>query len=397
MKRLLFLAVLLLFVASFCFSSDFGLLLNQKADADDTLFSYNPSFTPWFSWNGGKGLSVYLSGVFSLEYVNYYDKAVGGSGFTIPVLKPEISRFALNYRVRNIFLEAGRINYSDTLGFAASGLFDGLRFEASLPSGSLSAGVYYTGLLYKETAKILMTEDDAQEYAEPWKWGSFKGYFASRRVLAALRWDMPVGEANSLSAEALVQFDLSGSDKFLHSQYGEFKMDLVTQNNIGVTAGLAFEAMETKGDFSAALGCLFRIWSDTPSSLNDRLTTTIKFTSGTWNDAFSAFKPISSVTQGMIFPGTNEGLASLSSEYYIRIHRTLLADASMRYFVGTYNDPSVRGHLYGCEIWTSVVWQPFDDLRVNLGGGIFFPSMGDVYPDNTSIMWKISAGLSLSI
>ena len=397
MKRLLLLAVLLLFAAGLCFSADFGLLVDQTIDADYSLFSYKPALTPWFSWNGNKGLSLYFSGIFSLEYIKYRDDAAGSSGLVKPAVKPEISRFALDYRSgKLISLEAGRVEYSDALGFAASGLFDGLRFEAALPAGTLNIGAFYTGLLFKESAKILMTDDDMRIYSEPWKWGELKPYFAPRRTLASLRWDMPLGETNYLAAEVLAQFDLSGSGLPLHSQYGEVKLDFFPKTNLGISAGLLLEAMENDGDFSAAFGFMARIWNDLPTKINDRLSTTIKFSSGAWNDAFSAFAPISSVTQGSIFPGTNAGLASLSIDYNARFHRTLAADAALRYFIRSYKDPAGNGSLFGGEIWASIAWQPLEDIRVSFGGGAFFPRLGNAYPSDTGVMWKISAGLLLS-
>ena len=397
MKRLLLLPFLLIFAVGLCFSADFGLLVDQGIDVDHRLFSYKPAFTPWFSWAGNNGISLYLSGIFTLEYIKYRDDTAGSSGLVKPAVKPEISRFAMNYESGKVIsLELGRVDYSDALGFAASGLFDGVRFEAALPAGSISAGVYYTGLLYKESAKILMTDDDAQIYSEPWKWGELKPYFAPRRTLASVRWDMPLGLSNALSAELLAQFDLSGSDLPLHSQYGELKMDFNPKTNLGISAGLLFETMQNNGDFSAAFGGMASIWNDLPSAISDRLSTTVKFSSGAWNDAFSAFTPISSVTQGSIFPGINAGLASLSVEYQAKFHRTLAAEAAMRYFIRTYKEPSGDGSLFGGEIWASLAWQPLDDLRVTLGGGAFFPALGNAYPDDTGVMWKISAGLLLS-
>ena len=396
MKRILLLSVLLLFAAGLAFSLDFGVLLDQKFDIDNKLFSYSPTLTPWFSWTGSNGLSVYLSANVWLEYIKYRSESAGDSGLTKPVIKPEITRFALSYRNKNIFFEAGRVGYSDAIGFAASGLFDGLRFEAAFPAGTISAGAFYTGLLYKESAKIMMTDNDIQIFSEEWKWGSLSEYFAPRRLLASLAWDMPLGEANTLSIEALAQFDLSGSEPALHSQYGEIKMDFIPRDNLGISAGLLFEAMENAGSFSAAFGFLGRLWYDLPGSLSDRLSATVKFTSGAWNDTFALFTPISSVTQGSIFPGTNSGLASLSVDYNARLHRTLVADIGIRYFMNTYNDPSAEGSLHGGEIWASVAWQPLDDIRVTLGGGAFFPQLGNSYPDDTGVMWKISAGLLLS-
>jgi hypothetical protein len=65
----------------------------------------------------------------------------------------------------------------DAIGFAASGLFEGFRLKVDLPSGSIAAGLWYTGLLHKETAEIMMTAADVEHYAEPWNLDNPGGLF----------------------------------------------------------------------------------------------------------------------------------------------------------------------------------------------------------------------------
>jgi len=394
MKRLALLPLLLFFVIGLAFSLDFGLLTDQKIEVENNLFAYNPSFTPWFSWNGDKGLSVYLSGLLSLEYKKYFEDA-GNNGLGKPPLVFEVALFAAKYRFnRNVSLDAGRIGYTDTLGFAASGLFDGVRFDAALPAGNVSAGLFYTGLLYKETALILMTEGDAQKYAEPWD-KDLSAYFASRRTFAAFRWGMPLGRANTLTAEFLAQFDLTGNDQTLHSQYGEIKFDFFPRNKFMITVGALLEALESEENFSAALGVLAGIRTDMPGSLNDRLNIIFKFGSGQRDDNL-AFTPLSSVAQGAVFQGTLSGLALLSANYSVRLNPTMFAEGTLRYFMSTHDDPSAEGNIYGGELWASLAWQPLDDIRLSVGGGVFLPGLGNMYPD-ADPSWKLNAVLSLSL
>ena len=395
MKRLLVVLILLVIFSGLVFSADFGLLIDQKIEVQNNLFTYSPAFAPWFSWNGGQGLSVYVSGLLSLQYAKYKDNA-GVSGWD-PGLVPEVSRFSLSYRAgQNFSLEAGRVIYADALGITASGLFDGIRMETALPLGSLSAGLFYTGLLYKETAKIVMTLSDEADFAEKWAWDNFGAYPASKRVLAALRWDIPVGNFNNLSLEALAQFDLNGNDDALHSQYGEILFEMYPKNKLGIIFGVSFEAMENKDtDFTAALGALAGLKTGMPGSLNDGLNLTIKFSSGPWNDTFGVFTPINSYAQGAVFQSNFSGLGSVRADYEVRIIPSLFAGLAASYFVRTYHVPG-EGYLYGGEIWASLAWQPFDDLRLNLGGGVFFPSLGNISSGDDA-MWKISAGVSLSL
>ncbi|MDR2619287.1 MAG: hypothetical protein LBC62_10495, partial [Treponema sp.] len=380
--------VLALFFALFfapgpAFSLDFGLLGEQKIEAEKGSFSYSPVFTPWFSWDSGRGLSLYLSGALSLTYRRYDNGAGSGGGrsggWEKPVILPELSRFAARYRPnQHVLVEAGRSAYTDTLGFAASGLFDGLHAEADFSFGRISAGAYYTGFIY---------------------WNGPGAYFASSRVLAALRWEAPLLEFHTLSVEALAQFDLNDSGGFqpdearLHSQYGEIQAALFPAGRLGLNIGALVETMENgAGEFAAALGGLVRLKAELPGSLNDSLTTAVKFTSGNWNDTFAAFKPIISAAQGAVFTGPLSGLAVVSVDYAARFGRTLFLENALRYFARTWDDPAAPGALYGGELWGSLAWQPLDDLRLSLGGGAFFPGLGNIEsssdPDGKPL-WKL--------
>jgi len=396
-KRILLPSVLLLFSAALVFSVDYGLLVNQDFEATNEKSSYTPALTPWFSWSDGEGTSVYFSSIFSLNYYSYDSGLAGGSGWVKPLLRPELSYCVMSHRISPWYsIEVGRIEYADVMGFTASGLFDGFRFEAVTSLGNINAGAFYTGFLYKETAEVLMTAYDTYRYAKAWN-GNFDSYGASRRTFTAVRWDLPIGEANTLSAEALLQFDLNNTDDILNSQYGEVQMVFYPADMPEITIGALFEIMENKDrDFTAAWGTLARARMDVPGSLNDRLGVTIKLSSGQGDNTLTAVVPISARTQGMVFPGTISGLAYLSADYVVRVFDSLLINSSLRYFGRTYNDSAAKGNLYGGEFWASAAWQPFDDIRLTLGGGIFFPGLGNIYPDGTDPMWKFIAGLSLS-
>jgi len=397
MKRLALFPVLLICAAGFVCSFDFGLLLSQEIEVDNNHFTYTPAFTPWFSWNGGRSLSVYVSNKFFFDYNNYYDNDAA-SGWARPVFRSELTFTAVSYRINErMSLQAGRIEYADALGFTALGLFDGARFQMGLPLGSINIGAFYTGFLYKETALILMTANDAEEYAKSWGIGNLGAYFASRRFLSAARWDAPLGEIFTLSAEVLAQFDLNDDDQNLHSQYAEVKMVFYPLNTIEVTAGALFEAMQSGGEnFSVAFGFLAGMKMEMPGPLSDFLNVNFKFTSGP-NDNSIAFTPLSCVSQGDVFSGTISGLAFPSADYNVRIHYTLFAEGSLRYFIRTYDDSTTDGNLYGGEMWASLAWQPLDDIRLTVGGGVFFPGLGNVYPRGTDPGWKVNAVLALSL
>jgi hypothetical protein len=154
-----------------------------------------------------------------------------------------------------------------------------------------------------------------------------------------------------------------------------------------------------EGDFGAAFGGLARIRADVPGSLNDSFTGAFEFASGSWNDTFIAFTTLSSSARGSVFTGTLSGLALVSAGYAARLHRTLALDSALRYFIRTFDEDgeTAGNYLYGGELWAALSWQPLDDLRFSLGGGVFLPGLGNIYPDGTDPAWKASAGISLSL
>nr|AGS54329.1 hypothetical protein [uncultured bacterium contig00115] len=394
MKRFLCLSFILLFAASFAFSADFGLLIDQKLETEkieNQLLTYTPAVTPWFSWNGGKGVSLYLSAVLSLEY----KRTDAASGWHDPFIIPELGRSAFSWRNDTMSFEAGRINYQDACGFIAAGLFDGFSFQAVTSGGIISAGVFYTGLLYRETAKIIMTQEDNGDYAAPWDFSdNFKYYFSSKRLFASVRWSYPLSEMINLNAQLLAQFDLNGREQGINSQYAQILADLYPAGIMKISLGALFETMQYGGEFGIGFGALARFSMDLPTSLNDSLNLAFKFTSGYKDAKMPGFIPISGVQQGMIFTEGLSGLAVIGLDYDIMIIKSLTAQAAFKYFIRTYEAES-GGGLYGGEFWASLAWQPFNDIRAALGGGAFIPAMGNVNPD-ADMMWKISASVILS-
>jgi len=255
--------------------------------------------------------------------------------------------------------------------------------------------VFYTGLLYKETAKIIMTDNDALEYAKPVE--SFGDYCASKRILAFGRMDIPLFEYHNFIFEVLAQFDMNGNDEKLDSQYAQIVLEFFTKKNMKISGGFVFETMENEdGGFTAAYGALASVETDVPGSLNDSFKLTAKFSCGPRDETFTGFVPLSAITQGMFFPGTFSGLWQAKINYAVRLLPSLLAETNASYFGRTYGETGSNGNLYGGEIWASLAWQSLEDIRAVLGGGVFLPGTGNAYPAGTDTMWKISAGLSLS-
>jgi hypothetical protein len=397
-KRSLILAFLLLFVSGFVFSLDFGFDFRNGIEVKDTQFKYDAGLTPWFSFDTGNNFYAFLSCILTLRYDNYYNDTLNYDSW---VFIPELSRFVFIFRVsEKVSLEAGRMEFSDVLAFTASGLFDGIRFKMTIPPGTISASFLFTGLLYKETANIIMTGADAADYNILFDGKNYNYYRASDRVIASIRMDMPLElpgtEAAKISADILTQFDLNDTDDYLHSQYAAALMEFYPGEMLKITGGLLFGAMQNAQSTGMAFGLLAQCKIDVPfTSAADLFGVTAKATFGSTDNGFNSYQPVSGIPQGYVFEGTLSGLTSLGADYNIKIIDSLFAECAIRYFISTYS-LFVSDNLYGGELWASLAWQPLEEILVYLGGGLFIPGIGNVYPKDTGITWKIIAGITLS-
>lgn len=398
MKRLLF----FLLIGSFTVSSyavDFGLLAEQTAELDqDTTVSYTARLTPWFSSGINEKVQLYFSGSAVFEYED-------DTWRPLPLF--ELSRFEIIYRpVQGTLIEAGRIRFSDVSGLIASGLFDGLSGELPLGPGRLNLGVYYTGLLYKETAEIAMTAEDLVDYGKTWDWDDLGAYFAPKRAIANATYTIPgiLGPLNNLSLEGIAQLDVSSHDNLLQSQYFEIKYDFFPLQKLEAGLGAILEGVEYADEpFRAA----FAGFADTriylPGFVNQSISLGAAFSSGNWNQTFGGFTPINGHPRGMVFTPKFSSLAVFTIGHKARLHETLSTDIAARYFMRTdtdsfYVDSDAGSDAYflGAELFGSVLWAPLDDVSLTLGGGAFFPKAGNVFASDMPVQWKLSTGLILS-
>jgi hypothetical protein len=174
-------------------------------------FSYTGTAIPWFAAPLGEKADLYLSGGVSAELENETWKAV-----------PEVYRFECIYNpAPDVSVELGRVPFKENLSYVFSGLFDGAAARFNLGGGRLSAGVFYTGLLYKKAAYIVMGAEDREDY-----------------------YDGDVYFSSSLSG--LGQFDVNGRDTQVHTQYLEGRFDISPGNGFNAEAGGVFELNKTK-------------------------------------------------------------------------------------------------------------------------------------------------------
>jgi hypothetical protein len=302
--------------------------------------------------------------------------------------------------------------YADPLDFVANGLFDGARFSYNLPAGTFSAGAWYTGLLYKKKANIFITDYDRQKFEAELDYGKFSDtYFASRRLVASAGWEHPaIAELLRLRLAVTGQIDLNGKDDFCHSEYFTLKAGLPIQSFLFELGGGA-QVMQVRagGEDDTLIGLAGEIgayWM-LPTLFSSRLSFTGYFSSGRKDDdsTMSAFIPINTKSYGDILEAKFSGISVLSLDYIARLHQTFSANVSAKYFIrsdkGTYKGYPVSvkddgGYSLGAEFFAQFLWSPVSDLRLELGGGVFVPGMGDAAPKNDPL-WRIKAGLVLAL
>jgi hypothetical protein len=379
-------------------AQDYGLTLRSlpvftDGDRPYGSFEYTGTASPWFAAPLGEQGDLYLSGGISAEYADEEWKPV-----------PEVYRFEIAYRLGSgLRLEAGRLPYREPLNLVMNGLIDGLALGFDLGKTRLSVGAFYTGLLYKKTARIVMSPGDYAAYDDE------DVYFASRRLVFSLGWEIPAlaDSDGRLDLGLTGQFDLNdeeGEGK-VHSQYAFGKVTLPFLNYFNAELG-AFLGMIEEDDrnpgFSFALsGGL--AWLP-PGGVHDRLSLNMAFSSGAWNDTVRAFLPINTIAQGKVLRPKLSGLALAELGYTARLHKSLSMEIQAAYFFRTdsrtYGDPDLDraslSPLLGGEVYGGLTWAPVSDISLSLGGGAFFPQWGKAFAPDTPARWRVSLETILS-
>jgi hypothetical protein len=394
MKRCLFLPLLLFFCSGIVFGADVGAALQVSPEwkGANTEIDNTCAFTlgPWVSASPSENLDLYFSAGLSLRYEHENWKAL-----------PELYRFMFAWRpLPRLGLEMGRVRFSDPNGIVAAGLFDGLAVSYALGGSSLSAGAYYTGFLYKDTADICMTASDIADYQKPLDWGNAAAtYFASRRVLASLSWEAPAlaGSPHGLYLNGLAQFDLNGEDDRLHSQYLSLRFLFSPLPVFSINAGGVFGlAEQAETDTKTGLALLINASWYLPTAWQDMASLGFRWASGVTDgedEGPGPFLPVSSISQGHVLNSGLSGLMLLHAAYTLRPHESLSLVLDGRYFF--LNNGGDKTALGG-ELYGSVNWAPVMDVTLTAGGGAFFPGMGNALPSDAPVQWLVSAGLTVS-
>ena len=397
-KVLALLIVNCLFLLTPCLvlAADFGLILDQNADyggyGDSGQFTYSGILIPRVSAMLGDTSDIFVSVGLQAAYSDKW------------YFIPELLRTEFSYYSDMFGFTVGRMLYTDPLGFIAEGLFDGALFSYTNEVGTFSFGAWYTGLLYKRRVNIAMTADELKSYAAFLDFNDLANtYFAPRRFVAALGWEH-LGRPLKTMVSVLGQFDLAG-DNILHSQYLIGKVS-VPGNVFSVGAGGAFSLLQYDGDLSSAFAAEIDIGWTPPTSFQSKVSLLGRYSSGVIGGGmFTAFEPLTIETQGEIMNAKLSGLSFVSLDYMTRLHRTFSVGLTSSYFIRTDKEtytsyPVLSGnsteYFLGNEFFARLLWSPFSDIQVNLGGGMFLPSLGNVAPEAKS-SWRVELNVIIAL
>jgi hypothetical protein len=403
MMKKRFCVIVMMGFAAAAFGVDFGLIVGTEGAYADTLspegFSLTATASPWVSEVWTENIDMYISGKMTFAYGENREPA--NSYFF------EAERTELNLRpAPGLYLGLGRRRFQDPAGLIALGLFDGADGSVNLGLCRLSVGAYYTGLLYKETAKIVLTGSDLERYAKPLDSAGLEGYFASRRALLAVTGEFPdMTPRMSLSAQALSQLDLNGGSDTLNTHYLELRFAAEPMDPLHLSAGGIGEILQGQDETRWGMAAFAGADWEFPGALTDLLSAEFLWTGGRSGEGIGAFTPVSGHNAGRIFDGGAGALLRTAFSYRARPMPEFSVEAGARYFIRTdletLADPDLDGasnsRLLGGELYGALVWGPDPMFRLSAGGGAFFPGLGGAYREGAPAKWKINLGLIVAL
>jgi hypothetical protein len=410
MKPLRLLFFVMLFSPVYLSASEFGFLLFQEGrskslTSNTTLYKvpsqeyyYAGKFSGWFSARTGKHSAVFAEGSFSvinesLTGLNSELKAFG-----------ELDRLEFSIMPHDVFFaNIGRVPFKDALGFVADGNFDGGNVIFSSGNHIFSGGAFYTGLLYKETAKILMSNEDREDYVN-------SDYFAPGHYLFSIGYDYS-GSNVDIGFNVLRQADIH-KDVLLQSFYLLEKFSLRPTDTINININTAmgvvimFDGLFQLG-FAPSLSVFYMPHGIFPGRLGFE---TIWYSGNLDNK-----KEMPVITRkqiGYIYNPELTNLLSLKAQYLANLTKSFSFETSLALFARTSTDlipnywfysefenaANDNKYLLGEEFVFTVICSPVSDLSFNIGTGLFFPDSGmdNVYSELSPVTWDIRLGLLMS-
>ncbi|MDR0527298.1 MAG: hypothetical protein LBG79_05740 [Spirochaetaceae bacterium] len=385
-----------------------GLLFSNEFRFENTVAAIdNPNeiyesgrISSWFSFRPAPMTSIYLK-----AGVSAINEAVL-SNIENWKIAPELDSARLTiFPDPAFFAELGRIPFSDIISLSANGMFDGAKLRFSAGEHGISASAFYTGLLYKETAKIFLNAQDKDDYYR-------QNYFAPPHLLMSLAYHFKPEslEGSRFSAEFIREADMrKGSTS--STMFFLAGAALVLKENITMDAGGLLSAGVESDESTIGLAALFSL----RVHLNQPLKAELSFNTNLFWGALDEPLPLPFINKrqvGLIYDPEVARLLNLQLIYTAILTPTLSFNTSLMLFARLdsdympdfwqyidYQNENANGFLLGEEFYAGVIWTPLSDLSFNISAIFFFPDNGpdSVYIRNTPMKWDLRLGLLISM
>ncbi|MBU0929240.1 MAG: hypothetical protein KKA67_15920 [Spirochaetes bacterium] len=279
----------------------------------------------------------------------------------------------------------GRVPFQDFSGRVVNGLLDGAKAELSVGTVQASAAVAYTGLTFKDDAKILIDADDEARWADTA--AGWPSDFAVGRLVASLgaRF-IELLPKHDFGLEAWAQFDLDTAGTVItNTQYAEPYIE----GRIGRALRWRLWAAAEFGQdpsFFYAMAAGARLRLALPEVLGLRVTASSAWAGGDYDagGVMRAFKPITAGSLAMIGSAAFSDAMNVSLDASVSPWRGLSVGSN----VAGVLSPGAADPYLGLDASARVSFAPFNDLSASLSGGVFMPNT--VADPDSSLSWSVS-------
>jgi len=346
----------------------------------------------WLSLPVGSFSSIYASVVYEFSGTFYYqpDQPAALRPWSITAGRVEWEGFLPLGTGSSLGWSLGRVPFSDYSGRVVSGLLDGAKAVVSLGSVQLSAAVAYTGLTFKDDARIAIDADDEARLASTEQ--GWPGEFAPQRLLASLG-----VRANELlplhdfGLDAWAQFDLEAQGVATHTQYLEpFIEGRAGRSFRWRLWGVAELGQDPSFFYAMAAGARLRY--SLPEALGLRVAASGNWASGDYDadGPMRAFKPIRAGTVATIATTAFTDALGCALDVSISPLRGLSVGAGGAAIF----KPGDAVPYRGAEAQARVAYKPVSDVALSLSGGAFFPNAS---AGSSDVEWTAALKATLSI
>lgn len=385
------------------FSNNFRYENKAAAKKNSNDIYESARISAWLSFNPLQKTSFYLKAGVGVKNETILSDA---GNF---IIAPELESARLSvFPADAFFAEIGRIPYADILSISADNTFDGATINFMGNIHGLSASVLYTGLLYKETANVFLSDGDEADFYKG-------GYFAAPHLLLTLSYHFKPNFKNSLdgsrfSAEFIREMDVR-EGAVSNNIFFLGRAALVFNENLSLNTGGSFFIGQENDDSLMGAAALATLAGKLKEPLPAELALDVRVFWG----AFGKNEPFTQINRmplGLIYDPVPARIIRAAVDYTASLTRALSFYTGLALFARldadympefwAYDEYSnieySESFLLGEEFKAGVLWTPFSDLSFNLGAVFFFPDSGpqSVYIKNTPMKWDIRLGLLMS-